>query len=100
MRKNCFGYDNDIGYPLEPNLWDSLSFYIMQTTPALSYNDLYNMPEDTFFAYYFLSKEKNDKEEEEYKKISNSDGKSDDDFIGEEDSDAVDFFEEITGHND
>ena len=28
------------------------------------------------------------------------DKKKDDDFVGEEDEEAVDFFEEITGYND
>ncbi|MBO7043929.1 hypothetical protein J6W34_05250 [bacterium] len=71
----------------------------MQVTPALSYTDLYNMPEDTFFAYYVLSKEKNDADMKEIKDMEN--GKKDnDDFTGEEDEDAVDFFEEITGYND
>lgn len=97
-KKNCFGYNDDGGYPLEPNLWDSLSFFIMQVTPALSYNDLYYMPEDTFFAYYHLSKEKNDNELKEIEK-SNGDNKNND-FVGEEDEDAVEFFEEITGYND
>lgn len=97
--KNCFGYkDDDIGYPLEVDLWDSLSFFIMQITPALSYNDLYHMPEDRFFAYYQLSKEKH---ETELKALEDIDNKNEDkDFIGEEDEDAVDFFEEITGYND
>lgn len=94
---NCFGYESDIGYPLEVDLWDSLSFFIMQITPALSYNDLYNMPEDRFFAYYHLSKEKH---EAELKELGENNDKSDDDFVGEEDEDAVDFFEEITGYND
>mgnify|MGYP003290331948 CR=1 FL=1 len=94
--KNCFGYEDGITYPIEPNLWDSLSFFIMQITPALSYNDLYNMPEDTFFAYYQLSMEKHEAELE----ALNDDKDKDKDFIGEEDEDAVDFFEEITGYND
>lgn len=93
----CFGYDDNIGYPLEIDLWDSLSFYIMQITPALSYNDLYHMPEDRFFAYYLLSKEKHDME---IKELEGNNNKSDDDFVGEEDEEAVDFFEEITGYND
>lgn len=95
---NCFGYENDdIGYPLEIDLWDSLSFFIMQITPALSYNDLYNMPEDRFFAYYRLSMEKH---EAELEALENGEKDKDKDFIGEEDEDAVDFFEEITGYND
>lgn len=71
----------------------------MQITPALSYNDLYHMPEDTFFAYYHLSKEKNDSEIKELKEME-KDSKNTEDFVGEEDTDAVDFFEEITGYND
>lgn len=67
----------------------------MQITPALSYNDLYHMPEDTFFAYYLLSKEKNDRELKEF-----SDNNKDSDFVGEEDEDAVEFFESLTGYND
>lgn len=73
----------------------------MQITPALSYNDLYYMPEDTFFAYYFLSKEKNDAEIKEYEKINKENSNSNsEDFVGNEDPDAVDFFEEVTGYND
>lgn len=68
----------------------------MQITPALSYNDLYNMPEDTFFAYYLLSKEKY---ENELKELNDKDEK-DSDFVGEEDEDAVEFFESLTGYND
>lgn len=68
----------------------------MQITPALSYNDLYHMPEDTFFAYYLLSKEKNDRELKEF----NEDNDKDSDFVGEEDEDAVEFFESLTGYND
>ena len=96
---SCFGSNDDFGYPLEPNLWDSLSFFIMQMTPALSYSDLYNMPEDTFFAYYALSYEKYEQEQKELEKMNN-DNDDDKDFVGEEDTDAVDFFEEITGYND
>lgn len=68
----------------------------MQVTPALSYNDLYHMPEDTFFAYYLLSKEKNDRELKEF----SDDKDKDSDFVGEEDEDAVEFFESLTGYND
>jgi hypothetical protein len=68
----------------------------MQITPALSYNDLYHMPEDTFFAYYLLSKEKNDRELKEF----SDDNDKDSDFVGEEDEDAVEFFESLTGYND
>lgn len=68
----------------------------MQITPALSYNDLYHMPEDTFFAYYLLSKEKNDRELKEF----SDDKDKDSDFVGEEDEDAVEFFESLTGYND
>ena len=68
----------------------------MQITPALSYNDLYHMPEDTFFAYYLLSKEKNDRELKEF----SDDKDKDSDFVGEEDEDAVAFFESLTGYND
>ena len=65
----------------------------MQITPALSYNDLYHMPEDTFFAYYLLSKEKNDRELKEF----SDDKDKDSDFV---DEDAVEFFESLTGYND
>lgn len=68
----------------------------MQVTPALSYNDLYHMPEDTFFAYYLLSKEKNDRELKEFSDEKDKDS----DFVGEEDEDAVEFFESLTGYND
>ena len=68
----------------------------MQVTPALSYNDLYHMPEDTFFAYYLLSKEKNHRELKEF----SDDKDKDSDFVGEEDEDAVEFFESLTGYND
>lgn len=68
----------------------------MQITPALSYNDLYNMPEDTFFSYYFLSKEKQEREIEAY----NTDNKNNDFKKEEEDPEAVAFFEELTGYND
>lgn len=96
--KNCFDYKDEIGYPLEINLFESLSFFIMQITPALSYDNLYFMPEDTFFAYYQLSKEKHEAELEALEDVDNKN--EDKDFIGEEDADAVDFFEEITGYND
>lgn len=54
------------------------------------------MPEDTFFAYYLLSKEKNDRELKEF----SDDNDKDSDFVGEEDEDAVEFFESLTGYND
>lgn len=97
LKKSYFGYNDDIGYPLDPSLWEQLSFFIMQVTPALTYNDLYNMPEDTFFSYYFLSLEKQENEMKAYNQENNSNNE----FKKEdEDPEAIAFFEELTGYND